>query len=83
LGIPTEDIKQETLFGQREKPEYNTELFEKLRTLRKELSDKRNVPPYIIFSDVALQEMAIYFPRNNAEFLKIKGVGQQKLNDFG
>ena len=83
LGIPVGDINQKTIFEQREKSEYNKELFEKLRTLRKELSDKRNVPPYIIFNDVALQEMAIYFPKNNAEFLKIKGVGQQKLNDFG
>ena len=37
----------------------NPELFEKLRTLRKKLADEQNVPPYIIFSDTTLKEMAV------------------------
>ena len=57
-------------------------LFEQLRVLRRKLADKRNVPAYIIFSDVALREMAHACPITAAEFSQIPGVGQQKLRDF-
>ncbi len=67
----------------REEIDHDKNLFEKLRILRKQLADERNVPPYIIFSDVSLREMARYFPKDSKEFLTIKGVGQQKLNDLG
>ncbi len=66
-----------------EKRNYNSILFEKLRGLRKQIAKKRNVPPYVIFSNVSLKEMASYFPKNEKEFLKIKGVGEQELNSFG
>jgi len=57
-------------------------LFEKLRTLRRKLADERDVPAYIIFSEVALREMARAYPTTTAEFGRIPGVGQQKLRDF-
>lgn len=57
----------------------NQELFEALRTLRKQLADKQKVPPYIIFSDVTLQEMISMLPQNHDEFAEVKGVGKQKL----
>jgi ATP-dependent DNA helicase RecQ len=57
-------------------------LFEKLRILRRKLADERDVPAYIIFSDVALREMARAYPTITAEFGRIPGVGQQKLRDF-
>jgi len=63
--------------------EYDDRLFQKLRVLRKQLADKRDVPPFIIFGDRSLHEMACYFPKNNEEFLKINGVGQRKLEEFG
>lgn len=62
---------------------YDLILFEKLRTLRKQIADERNFPPFVIFGDVSLREMSFYFPKNRDEFLRINGVGQQKLNDFG
>jgi ATP-dependent DNA helicase RecQ len=58
-------------------------LFERLRNLRKRLADDRNVPSYIIFSDVALRQMARLYPSNRSEFSRISGVGQQKLGEFG
>jgi ATP-dependent DNA helicase RecQ len=58
-------------------------LFERLRTLRKRLADDRGVPPYIVFSDVALRQMARVYPANAREFLNISGVGDRKLADFG
>jgi len=57
-------------------------LFEKLRILRRKLADERDVPAYIIFSDVALREMARAYPTTTAEFSRIPGVGQQKQRDF-
>jgi len=58
-------------------------LFEKLRGLRKQLADERAVPPYIIFSDVALRLMARLYPANENEFSRISGVGDRKLREFG
>jgi len=57
-------------------------LFEKLRILRRKLADERDVPAYIIFSDVALREMARAYPTTTVEFSRIPGVSQQKLRDF-
>ncbi len=57
-------------------------LFEQLRTVRRTLADERNVPAYVIFSDVALREMARSYPATLAEFRRIPGVGEQKLKDF-
>ena len=57
-------------------------LFERLRGMRKHLADERGVPPYIIFSDVALRQMARNYPANETEFSRISGVGAQKLREF-
>jgi len=58
-------------------------LFERLRGFRKHLADERGVPPYIVFSDVALRQMARSYPASEAEFSRISGVGTQKLREFG
>ena len=57
-------------------------LFEHLRDLRRKLADERNVPAYVIFSDVSLREMAKNYPTTETEFRRIPGVGEQKLKDF-
>ncbi len=58
-------------------------LFDRLRRLRKKLADERAVPPYIVFSDVALRQMAHYYPVNRAQFSRINGVGERKLEEYG
>jgi ATP-dependent DNA helicase RecQ len=58
-------------------------LFEKLRLLRKSLADERDLPAYIIFSDVALRQMARDYPANPRDFARISGVGEKKLREFG
>ena len=63
--------------------DYNQELFEELRVLRKALANKTDVPPFVIFGDVSLREMACYFPINQDEFLNISGVGAKKLEQYG
>ncbi len=58
-------------------------LFDVLRALRKQLADERAVPSYIVFSDVALRQMARFYPQNDDEFARISGVGDKKLVEFG
>ena len=58
-------------------------LFEHLRELRKKLADERDVPAYIIFSDVALRQMARNYPASESDFTRISGVGEKKLREFG
>ena len=55
------------------------QLFEQLRAKRKELADTANVPPYVIFSDRTLQEMATWFPHSTASLEKLHGIGQAKV----
>jgi len=78
-SIPTQKLVYEEIT----KSYSNDNLFEKLRTLRREIAREKNYPPYIIFGDVSLREMGLYLPKNNEEFLRIKGVGQNKLSDYG
>lgn len=58
-------------------------LFERLRGLRKRLADERGVPPYIVFSDVSLRQMARLYPVCDRDFLRITGVGERKILEFG
>jgi ATP-dependent DNA helicase RecQ len=59
------------------------DLFEELRSLRKQLAMQRHVPPFVIFPDVALKDMARRRPCNDEDFLAISGVGEKKLQQFG
>lgn len=62
---------------------YDRKLFAKLRKLRKSIADEANIPPYVVFSDATLLEMAELMPITAAELLNINGVGQRKLERFG
>lgn len=63
--------------------EYNHALFAILRSKRKELADEAGVPPYVIFSDRTLVEMAAYYPQTAENLLAISGVGQVKARQYG
>ncbi len=58
-------------------------LFESLRALRKEIAQERGVPPFVIFSDASLRDMARIKPRSARAFLTVQGVGEKKRADFG
>ncbi|CAH2031107.1 DNA helicase RecQ [Trichlorobacter ammonificans] len=58
-------------------------LFEVLRALRKRIADEAGVPPFVVFSDATLVEMAQARPRDERELLSITGVGQRKLARYG
>ncbi len=59
------------------------DLFSRLREKRTELARERGVPPYVIFSDKTLREMAEKCPKNPTEFRRISGVGSKKAQEFG
>lgn len=63
--------------------EFDQELFAELRSLRKTLAEARRVPPYMIFGDKTLQEMARQYPQNMADLEDVFGVGKGKLTQFG
>lgn len=62
---------------------YDAELFGRLRLLRKTLADEKNVPPYVVFSDRSLIDMATYYPQSQARFCEMNGVGPQKWEWYG
>ena len=59
------------------------DLFEKLRQLRRRLAQEKGVPPYIIFSDKTLEEMAAAKPVSDVQMAQISGVGERKLHLYG
>jgi ATP-dependent DNA helicase RecQ len=58
-------------------------LFESMRVLRRSIASELGVPPYVVFSDATLEELARTRPTTLAEFLHVKGVGNKKLESFG
>ena len=69
--------------GKEDEVNYDHDLFETLRQKRKDLADTAGVPPYVIFSDRTLVEMATYFPQSQASLLEINGIGEVKLKRYG
>jgi ATP-dependent DNA helicase RecQ len=61
----------------------NVDLFERLRVLRRELADERDVPAYVVFSDATLRELARAAPSTLAQMRAISGIGDKKLAEFG
>jgi ATP-dependent DNA helicase RecQ len=66
-----------------ENANYDTSLFEVLRQVRTKEATRLGVPPYIVFGDKALHEMALHKPKTDEDFLNINGVGEKKLVQFG
>lgn len=62
--------------------DFDAELFEILRAKRKEIADQANVPPYVIFHDRTLREMAFYYPQSKETLAAIYGVGSGKLEKY-
>lgn len=81
MKVQIKEDKKEKLTAQNA-PEYFADLYEDLKRVRTQLAKAENVPPYIVFSDAALIEMASYLPQNSDEMLKISGVGELKLQKY-
>jgi ATP-dependent DNA helicase RecQ len=61
----------------------NDPLFEELRNVRKLIAETQKVPPFVIFADSALKDMCAKLPKTDEEFLKVNGVGENKLKKYG
>jgi ATP-dependent DNA helicase RecQ len=72
-------VEQET----EEEKKYDRVLFDILRKERKRLADSANVPPYVIFPDRTLMEMATFFPQSEMRLMDIHGVGAAKQKTYG
>ena len=59
------------------------ELFQRLRALRKRLADEAGVPPYVVFNDATLHQMASEHPTSDDALLAVSGVGPRKLERYG
>ncbi|MCA8976945.1 MAG: DNA helicase RecQ [Planctomycetes bacterium] len=59
------------------------ELFEGMRSLRREIASELGVPPYVVFSDATLEELARRRPSSAGAMLAVRGIGQKKLDSFG
>jgi ATP-dependent DNA helicase RecQ len=62
---------------------WNATLFDQLRALRKQFAEREKVPPFTIFHDATLRDMSRLLPRSERELLRVKGVGQSKLEKYG
>ena len=62
---------------------YIEELFDDLKSLRTEFAREEGVPPYVVFSDATLVELATYLPQDASGMLKMSGVGDVKLERYG
>lgn len=63
--------------------DYDLDLFKELQGLRRGLANEKNVPSFVIFSDVSLREMSHYYPQSLNSFQHITGVGAMKLEQYG
>jgi len=73
--------KMKLPFGSEEN--YDRELFDLLRKKRKALADDKGIPPFVIFSDKTLVQMAAVYPQTENELLSISGIGINKLENYG
>jgi len=62
---------------------FNQEIFENLRALRRTISQREGVPPYIVFSDKTLKELSLTIPKNKEQMLNINGIGEVKFEKYG
>jgi ATP-dependent DNA helicase RecQ len=84
LTTPVAYIESPTLQKEVKEPKVKKEsLFERLRKLRHQIALKENIPAYLVFSDASLKAMEKTRPLCEADFLKISGVGQRKLEVYG
>ncbi|MDU5149860.1 DNA helicase RecQ [uncultured Anaerococcus sp.] len=77
------NIKEEEKKPREIEKNFDTDLFNHLKAVRLDVASKRNIPPFIIFSDASLKEMAQKKPKTEEEMLEVKGVGDKKLIQYG
>jgi ATP-dependent DNA helicase RecQ len=80
---PKRDALARTRFDKESWDGVDRGLFDSLRELRRAIAAERGVPPYLVFGDASLRDMARLRPGSNDALLNVHGVGQRKLKDLG
>ena len=80
--VTIKEDKKASLVSKLSQP-YLQDLFDELKKVRTTFARTENVPPYVVFSDATLVEMATYLPLNEDEMRRISGVGDLKLQKYG
>ena len=63
-------------------PPYDVGVFQVLKSLRTQIAEEEGVPPYVVFGDRTLRQIAAYLPQNEAEFSRMHGVGRAKVEKY-
>ena len=90
-GDETVSIREERLSVKKAKvkkrvdyfDDYEVEIFDQFKTLRKEIATANKVPPYVVFSDKTLKELSNKMPNNKKGMLEIHGIGEVKFERYG
>ena len=90
-GAHTIELKKERLTVQKAvaKPkasyldDYDTDVYDKLRTLRTQIASEKGIPPYIVFSDKTLKDLSVKQPESKEEMLEVHGIGEVKFERYG
>jgi len=83
IAAPAKRSRTRSATAEAAAPAGSSALFERLRALRKRLADEHGLPPYVVFHDATLREMAERRPRNLSQFADLPGVGEAKLARYG
>ncbi|WP_237390438.1 DNA helicase RecQ [Fulvivirga sediminis] len=83
VKVTLSKVKETIAVVQESAPEYEKPLFDQLKKVRADFARKEGVPPYVIFSDATLVELATYLPLDTEALLKMSGFGEIKLEKYG
>ena len=83
LAVPRLEFKPDKKKSKQAPANYDRTLFTRLKHLRKVLAEENDVPPYVVFSDATLVDMACKLPDSRQTMLDVSGVGQTKLERYG
>ncbi len=90
-GSHTIDLKKERLTVQKAKAkrkvtffdDYDAEMYDRLRELRREIASEKGIPPYIVFSDKTLKDLSVKQPESKEAMLEVHGIGEVKFERYG
>ena len=90
-GFHTIDLKKERLTVQKAKAkrkvtyfdDYDVEMYDRLRELRREIASEKGTPPYIVFSDKTLKDLSVKQPDSKEAMLEVHGIGEVKFEQYG
>jgi len=83
MTLGRHDAPREPKHRARMKPQVDKALLGRLNRLRRSLAEEQHVPPFIIFTNATLRDMAVKCPRTRAQMLRVDGVGENKMDRYG